>query len=415
MIKASKICAALAQNGQLAFRKAKQNGWSPNLEKTLYPFRITEAAKMCGRTSQNIRNLEDAGKLPAPKIDYVGEKNSKRRIYTLSDINRMRDYFNTRPHKPDGAPPAVIMMGNFKGGVTKSHSSVHLAQYLALKGYKTLIMDLDSQATTTILFGFSPLEDLKSEETLLSFFNKPTQGLTEDSKSFYTSDLYSLIKKTYFPGVDIIPSNLSLYNVEFKIPILNALAQQNNIPFELHSILRDGIFGNKSIKGIADVYDVIILDCPPSLGVLSINAVYAANSLVVPLPPVLIDLASTTEFFGMLSDVFSVYPDKEFDFVKILVSKHKRNDRKSHNYKIAESLKSIFGKHILESTMIASEAVEKSNTNVKTIYDTKISEFEGDRETIIKAIAAADDVNLEIEQNIIQTTWMKPNTNRNTK
>lgn len=402
---ASKDFAILSKLGHAVVEKARQAGWSPSFEKKLGGFGITEAAKMCQRSTEAIRKLEDSGKLPPPKFVESSNGRRSKRFYTLDHINLMRDHFKTRPSR-NNKPPMVIMVANFKGGVTKSHTTVHLAQYLGLKGYKILVCDLDSQATSTTLLGFSPNHDISENDTMLSFFRKPIPNLVENPRSFYTNDLYALIKPTYFAGIDIIPSNLSIFNVEFEIPFLSATAQHRNIDFQMENIINDGLFGNneKKIKGIADNYDIIILDCSPSLGILSMNAAYTAQGMIIPVPPNMVDISSTAEFFSMLNDLFTVYPDKEFAFERLLITKHQKNKKKTHNYLLADSMKHVFLGWILKSTMISSDAIEKVSTEIKTIYDVKPSEFDGDRKTLKRAIDAANEVNTEIE-GLIKDFW----------
>lgn len=246
MARASENFAILSQLGHVVIEKARQNGWSPNFEKRLPEFTITEAARMCGRSTEAIRQAEKTGKVPAPKLSKPENGGRVKRLYTLGHINLLRDYFKTRPSRGN-KPLMTLMYANFKGGVTKSSSALHTAQGLAMDGYRVLLMDLDNQGTPTALLGFSS-SVLTADETLLPFFIKPIPGLSDNTKQSYVTSLHSLIKPTYFAGLDIIPANLSLFNAEFEIPFLNATAQHRNIPFQMERILHDGIYGNPDKK-----------------------------------------------------------------------------------------------------------------------------------------------------------------------
>ena len=79
----------------------------------------------------------------------------------------MRDLFGTRPRRAETDPALVVAVQNFKGGVGKSTLVCHLAQSLALKGYRVAVIDCDSQASTTTVFGFNPDADIQDDETLL--------------------------------------------------------------------------------------------------------------------------------------------------------------------------------------------------------------------------------------------------------
>ena len=129
-------------------------------------------------------------------------------------------------------------------------------QYLALKGLKVLAVDLDPQATLTTWLGFVPDIDLVQDDTLAT-------TLLEDEK-----DIYRVIKNTYFTGIDIIPANLELQNVELNLPLIT----------DQH-ILKIGsplMRLKSSFNLIKNNYDVIIIDCPPNTGALTMNAVSAA-------------------------------------------------------------------------------------------------------------------------------------------
>jgi cellulose biosynthesis protein BcsQ len=95
---------------------------------------------------------------------------------------------------------------NFKGGVGKSTLSVHLAQYLAIKGYRAALIDCDSQASATTLFGYVPDLDLTEEDTLYPFLRH------DDMES-----LDYALRKTHFDGLELVPANLRLFQSEYEI------------------------------------------------------------------------------------------------------------------------------------------------------------------------------------------------------
>jgi chromosome partitioning protein len=109
----------------------------------------------------------------------------------------MREVLGAAPHRAPLDVPAVIAVQNFKGGVGKSTVTTHLAHYFAVQGYRVLVVDCDSQATTTTLFGFNPHFNITREETLYPYLSiDPTQA-----------DLLYAVKRTPWPNVDLIPSN----------------------------------------------------------------------------------------------------------------------------------------------------------------------------------------------------------------
>ena len=121
-----------------------------------------------GRTPAAIRDAEKDGRLPEPP-----RTETNRRVgYTLAQVNDMRGVFGTRPWRKPEDPCAVIAVQNFKGGVGKSTLSVHLAQYLAIQGYRVALIDCDSQASSTTLFGYVPDLDLTEDQTLYPFLRE---------------------------------------------------------------------------------------------------------------------------------------------------------------------------------------------------------------------------------------------------
>jgi len=411
IILGNEFCEEISHRLAIVMDHARTKGWMPERKKSMRTFGITEAARMCGRTTETIRNLEKEKKFPPPIIETSADGKTTRRAYTLENINAMRDYFHTRSKKT-GKKPAVIAIANFKGGVSKSYTAIHLAQALALKGYRLLVADLDSQASATLLAGLIPSEEIHESDTLLPYFRRPLEG--ERTRLNFIQNVKSLIRKTYFSGIDLIPAGLALYNIELEIPVRNAQAHMQNRAFEFHEMLRDAIYGNETIQGIADDYDFIILDCPPSMSVANINAIYAANSLLVPIPPSYIDISSSKQFFEMLENVFKVYPNHKFNLVKIIITKHEQNatqEQQSHNHEIAKVLKHYLQDMALDATMPYSSAITKTSSVLKTIFDVTPKEFKeilyGSPKTLKNAIDSANDIAFEVEKFAKEYVWEK--------
>jgi len=145
----------------------------------------------------------------------------------------------------------IIACANQKGGVGKTTTVVNLSTYLALAGDAVLVIDLDPQGNTTSGFG------LDRDEIRHSIY----EAIIEDRR---VSDL---IVTTAIPGLSMVPSSISLAGAEVE---LAPLPQRER---RLARILSD----------LVDSYDYIILDCPPSLGLLTVNALTAADAVVIPI------------------------------------------------------------------------------------------------------------------------------------
>ena len=145
----------------------------------------------------------------------------------------------------------IVACANQKGGVGKTTTVVNLSTYLALAGDAVLVIDLDPQGNTTSGFG------LDRSEIQHSVY----EAIIEDA------NVAELIVSTGIPGLSIVPSSISLAGAEVE---LAPLPQRERL---LARILTD----------VVASYDYIMLDCPPSLGLLTVNALTAADAVVIPI------------------------------------------------------------------------------------------------------------------------------------
>ena len=181
-------------------------GQDPHRNKRLKRlFSPSEAAEMVGRDRTTLGRAEaDLG-----FQDMARNPTNNRRVgYTLDQIQAFRAHFGTLPWRdPETDAPIVVAIQNFKGGVGKSTTCVNFAHYLALKGYRVLVVDADSQATTTSMFGYVPDADIDAEQTVLPYL------IGEQSNLAYA------VRPTYFPNIYLIPSCLALYEAEMQIVV----------------------------------------------------------------------------------------------------------------------------------------------------------------------------------------------------
>lgn len=379
MNNAKQTFEAFEQNGSKAIDIIRKRAFTPDLEKKLKSWGVNDACEMIGRSRKTLLDAEKEGKVPPPSIDEV----TKRKVYSLDDINNLRDYFGTRPSKPTKSAASVLAVTNFKGGVWKTSTTIHSAQYFALKGYRVLLIDLDSQGSATQCFGYIPDRDIKENETLLPFLLEEVPSIT------------SQIKKTYWSGLDLIPASLSLYNAEFILPVKNARKRAVGENFDFYRLLKKGI------SQVEDQYDIIFIDCPPSMGMLSINAIYAARGLIIPIPPSMLDFSSTVQFFGMLHDMMEKIEDINYDFIRLLITKYEKSD----NAKIfVDIIRQLYGNYVQTFVSPNSEAVKKAGTELRSIYE--LEKYSGSKKTLDRIVTAINEVNAEIEELIIQG-WKK--------
>ena len=157
----------------------------------------------------------------------------------------------------------ILSIINQKGGVGKTTTTINLAAGLALKDKKILVIDLDPQGNATT--GLGLLNSESSDETIYGVLNGAKK-------------IFEVIKKTQFQNLDLVSSNVDLSGLEVET------ASDSRKAF----ILKEQIMAY--LKDFSDKYEYVFIDCPPSLSLLTVMALVASHSLVVPLQ---------TEFFAL--------------------------------------------------------------------------------------------------------------------
>jgi chromosome partitioning protein len=361
----------------------------PVAQKTLRKFSSSEAAKLIGVNDGYLRRLSLEGK--GPSIDTGAHG---RRSYTFEDIQALRAYLDVSgkaerryvPGRTGQEHLQVITVVNFKGGSGKTTTAAHLAQYLTLRGYRVLAIDLDPQASLSALHGFQPEFDVGDNETLYG-------AIRYDSER---RDLNQVIRKTYFANLDLIPGNLELMEFEHETPkALIATSQPQNMFFTRM---------DAALSSVADQYDVVIVDCPPQLGFLTMSALCSATAVLVTVHPQMLDVMSMCQFLIMTSELLSVVANAGgnmgYDWMRYLITRYEPGDGPQNQ--MVSFMRSMFGDHVLNYPMLKSTAISDAGITKQTLYEVSRDQFT--RTTYDRALEALDNVNGEIEH-LIRSAW----------
>lgn len=376
-------------SGQLRALRARL--FPPASRKTLRTFSSSEAAEWIGISDAYLRQVSLAGEAPEPAKTASG-----RRVYTLEQIHELRRALSrggARPYVPAreaGEHLQVIAVTNFKGGSGKTTTAAHLAQHLALRGFRVLAIDLDPQASLSALFGYQPEADLDSNATLYSAVRYDEQ----------VRPLAEVIRPTYFAGLDLVPGNLELQEFEHETPrALADAGRRGETPFFARIAA--------CLAEVDDRYDVVVIDCPPQLGFLTLAALCAATGVLVTVHPQMLDVASMSQFLLMTADLLEVVRQAggtpRFDFLRYLVTRFEPQD--GPQAQVVAFLRNLFGARVLTNAMVKSTAISDAGLTKQTLYE--VGRQALGRSTYGRALEALNAVNREIEQ-LIRQSWNRP-------
>ena len=207
----------------------------------------------------------------------------------------------------------IVSFSNQKGGVGKTTTCVNMAAYIAASGKKVLLIDMDPQGNATTGMGFSKSTLKKSVYNVL----------IDDEKA---SDN---ILKTELEGMDILPSNIDLAGAEVEL---------------VYKRSREKVLKN-ALAEVRDNYDYIFIDCPPSLGLLTINALAAADSVIIPIQSEYYALEGLSQLMNSITLVKQhLNPALNEDGVVLTMY----DSRSLISKQIAEEIRKFFTKRLFE-------------------------------------------------------------------
>jgi len=389
MAGARRIDEIIQQNADrlaVALENHMRTSFMPDARKELRPFSSAEAAEFLGMDPARLRKLHFDGKIPEVEMDGRG-----RRLYSGANIVEMRRVLDAQsrkhgqflPGRREGDRLQVIAVANYKGGSSKTTTAIHLAQRLALRGYRVLAIDIDPQGSLTTMFGYTPETEFQSGGNIYDAirYDDPVP-------------MHEVIRKTYFPNLDLAASGLVLAEFEHETP--RALNERREPMF----FKRLGL----AIDQVEAGYDVVVIDCPPQLGFLTMSALIAATTVLITVIPSMLDIASMNQFLqmtaGLLNVVSSYGASLEYDYLKFLITRFEPSD--GPQAQMAGFLRALFTDQVMTHTFLKSTAVSDAGLTQQTLYEVDRGEF--NRNTYDRAVESINSVVGEMEE-LIQAAW----------
>jgi chromosome partitioning protein len=227
----------------------------------------------------------------------------------------------------------VIAIANQKGGVGKTTTAVNLAAAFALKEQRTLLIDLDPQANTTLTF-FSP-EEIK--------------GSIYDVLADHHVMVRDVVHPTKVANLCLVPARIALAKLEAN------LVGQFDAPFRLKDAL----------VGARDDFDLIVIDTPPALGIITVNALVAANYLLVPIQASYYSLEGTDDLLETLERI-RARPNPDLQLLGVIVTLYDKRTNLARD--IYKQVQEVFGDKVFKTVIGKNVRLEESPAYKETIF-----------------------------------------------
>ncbi|HKV42162.1 MAG TPA: ParA family protein [Blastocatellia bacterium] len=227
----------------------------------------------------------------------------------------------------------IISIANQKGGVGKTTTAINLAAGLAASGKRILLVDIDPQANSSITF----LDPRGVERSVYDLLTDPTVTMDD------------VVQSTKVAGLDLLPARISLAKFESK------LIGEFDAPFRLKDRL----------ESVSGKYDFVLVDTPPTLGLITVNALVASDYLIIPIQSSYFALEGSDDLLETVEKI-KARPNPKLKVLGVVITLHDKRTTLARD--IFEQIKTVFGEKVFSTVITRSVRLEESPAYKETIF-----------------------------------------------
>lgn len=227
----------------------------------------------------------------------------------------------------------ILSIANQKGGVGKTTTAINVAAALALRGRRTLLIDLDPQANSSMSF----LDMREVERSMYDVFIEPDVTVAD------------VVRTTGVAQLSVAPARIALAKLESR------LVGELDAPFRLKDLL----------SGIRDQYEHVVIDCPPALGLLTVNALVASTHLLIPIQSSYFALEGTDDLLETIEKVRQ-RPNPDLRLLGVVITMHDRRTALARD--IRAQIRKVFGDKVFRTAISKSVRLEESPAYRECIF-----------------------------------------------